>query len=202
MTNDEINNIIVYWLLSDNKYRAHSKEIMNIIKNKNVSGITIEEVLAKKMNLSRYLYGLLDEYLEQDMIDRIANKLNVHKISNMDSHDIAKLVCNFLIDEIQQHYVVEKKWFDKFKYVETNFVGSMNNDVFAETLQKVSGINVQDAIQIKKFLMKYYIQHSNDEIEVMIINMMKKKFKRYINSEFCETIEFWFETFKIDYQTF
>ncbi len=56
----------------------------------------------KKINLSLYLYNLVGEYMEQALIDRIADKLTNNTISNMDSYAIGKLICNFVIEEIKQ----------------------------------------------------------------------------------------------------
>eukprot|EP01084_Bolivina_argentea_P315211 546045_1 len=111
MSKLDIYHVIGYWILNDEKYQLYSKEIMGVIKRKQIDGFTIQQQIEKNINIYLYLNNIIGEYVNKDMLQKIASKLQHHKYYDYDSQEIGKLICMFPIDEISNRWI---------RYVNTN----------------------------------------------------------------------------------
>eukprot|EP01083_Nonionella_stella_P186796 684933_1 len=184
MTNADICNIIKYWFLSDIKYRAYNKDVMKIIRDKNVNGIVLQDLSTKKMNTKLYLSDLFGRYFEPEMIDVITKKLFPHEtkggkanettdfvnLSTIDSYQLAKTICTLRMDRIgnrlrQSSDCIDGNWFTNAVNPKKPFMSKLIDEL---------AINDEDAVQIYKLLKTFDVPKGSD-IEVEIIEATTSK---------------------------
>eukprot|EP01084_Bolivina_argentea_P016840 31450_1 len=194
MSSNEINQVIIHWLLSDLKFQSFSDAIMKTIKNKNINGLLIAEINEKNMNLKQYLNNLIGEYIEDKMMDKIAHKLKSAKIVEMDSSAFAEWICEFSITTLfhqslyDNHNIeINGKW----------IVDNITNNKFQNILQDTLGISEDDAKQIYKFMKKYHVP-SNETIISNINNGIRSQLYQFLNVSNIEQLTA--DAFNINYQ--
>eukprot|EP01084_Bolivina_argentea_P218192 370309_1 len=173
MTVDDIRSIIKYWFLSDIKYTAYRKAIMNVIKDKSINGIAIKDTLLKGLDIAAYLKNVIGEYIEDNAMNRIAQKMkNIEDIALKDTHSVAEIISNFYIEQIDKELNTEDD-IDGDKVNGIWFVNTKNDKaIFADKLMRILSLSEDDAAQIYDLIQQYNVP-TNGKIQKQIREEMR-----------------------------
>eukprot|EP01084_Bolivina_argentea_P259872 438687_1 len=190
MSSLNVIKMITYWLLQDEKNKLYRKEIMNVIKTKNIDSFTMNEQTKKKIKIVNYLQKIIGDYINAETLEKMEQKLqNVSTYHN--AHQLGKLICMFPIHTIEEGlYDINGKEIDG-KWI----VKNMENTRFMNTLQHLTGMRKDDIMQINRFLLKYHI--TNHNIQTVMLKNIHNVFRQYVTME---TIQFAIKKYYIDYQ--
>eukprot|EP01083_Nonionella_stella_P139514 425653_1 len=155
--------LITYWVLTDQKQGMYRKEIMNVIRTKNIDGFTIKEQ-QKKVEIAKYLENIIGDYIGSMMMQKIGQKLEDVK-EDMTALQIGDLICMFPTDAIND---------GSLDNMDGRWVATNDTKAFVKKLQSISGMDKDDVLQIRRYLMKYYVDQQSD-IALMIVKRIHKQ---------------------------
>ena len=167
MSSKDITQLILRWILDDEKQRSYRREIMNVVKQKNIDGFTIKEQ-QKKMKVAKYLENIIGDYVNFEMMQAIGEKLENIELANFNAEKIGEVICMFPSDTIQEDLpaTIDGSW------IADNF----SNNEFIHKLKSICFMDRADLIQIHNFLLKYYVNKQND-IKEKIVNGINEKYQ-------------------------
>eukprot|EP01084_Bolivina_argentea_P306228 529127_1 len=183
-SSDDVQNIICYWILSNDNYTKFWTKIIDIIVDGAVENdnTDLKQILKGDTNLD-YLNKLLSEHLDNLMIIHIANKLKKHSEKRL--NEMLQIIYNFPIDQIQQKLRINGKWI-----IDNH---NLKNNNFVEKLYDITGMNRSDIIQIYKFITRYKFDRDIEvfcgkELNILVTESKTKKLESIRNSQITQTL--------------
>eukprot|EP01084_Bolivina_argentea_P036200 67009_1 len=183
LNNQETRSLITHWMLSDSKFKSFTHEIMRTIKEKNINGMSIEDIV-NKMNVMSYLNDIIGEYIEPKMMKKIAGKLEElanKNLAHFNSDELAKKICLFAIDQIND----DNNWLSNEHFGQFDGESLANAQdggrSFMNILHDAIGLNHDDAQQIHKYLMKYNVPGNQRIILTVLHTAEKWNLNQYID---------------------
>eukprot|EP01084_Bolivina_argentea_P080536 145869_1 len=153
MSNMDIKNIICFWILSDEKFISNAKEIVRVIKQKNIDGLSLEENKKKQVDIKIYLQSIIGEFIGLEMLEKLSDILSTEELSDMDCDKLARYIVETPVNCIKDQLIddigdeIDGEW----------IINNMDNNKFVDNLEMISALNKEDAQQIYILIRKFNV---------------------------------------------
>eukprot|EP01083_Nonionella_stella_P017537 49056_1 len=170
MNYERIIDLVSYYIVNDDKYKLHSRQIMGIIQESHLDGFTIREQIEKGVDIEQYLYHVIGDYANRDLLSKIAiDIMQNDSYSEQNTQTIAQKICMFSVDNLRS------EWLSKQTIDGVWIIAHIDDKLFVKQLRSVTALDADDCLQIHKFLLQYHVKRSEDEIR----NRMTHVFTNY-----------------------